>query len=117
MDIYNDKIKPLFQSTGLPDYELEEKIGLPRSVIYKWERAKSKSYKKYIAEIASFFELSMDYFSENEQKNKPTTNRSELNPLARESLDIIDALPEHLQQVALAQLRALLVAADIDDNK
>ena len=47
MDIYNDKIRPLFQKTGLPDYELEEKIGLPRSSIYKWEKNISKSYKKY----------------------------------------------------------------------
>ncbi|MDU6348458.1 MAG: helix-turn-helix transcriptional regulator [Clostridium sp.] len=85
MDIYNDKIRPLFQKTGLPDYELEEKIGLPRSSIYKWEKNISKSYKKYYPEISSFFNLSMDYFSENVQKNK-------LNTEADEPLELLDIL-------------------------
>lgn len=66
--------------------------------------------------IADKLGTTVDYLTDKtdikEQKNKPTTDRSELKPLARESLDIIDSLPEDLQNIALAQLRALAAAAE-----
>ena len=61
MDIYQERIKPLFKSSGLTDSELEQAIGLPRSIIYDWDKGRSKGYKKYIDKIAKYFSISSDY--------------------------------------------------------
>lgn len=61
MDIYQERIKPLFLKSGLQDKEIEELLGLPRGVIYKWGTGKYKSYRSYIIEIASYFHVSTDY--------------------------------------------------------
>ena len=91
LDIYTNKIKPLFDRTGMSDFDLEKAIGLPRSIIYKWNNGINKSYKKYIPEISSYFKLSMDYFSENEQKNKPLVNNDEE---LTEYLEMLKTRPE-----------------------
>lgn len=61
MDIYNEKILPLFRNSGLNDRELEKQIGLPRGKIYDWNSGRSKSYKQYVDKIAGYFGVSTDY--------------------------------------------------------
>ena len=61
IDIYNERIRPLFQLSGLTDKDLEKALGLPRGVIYKWGTGKYKSYKSYLPQIAAYFHVSTDY--------------------------------------------------------
>ena len=61
MDIYKERIRPLFDSSGLQDKEIEALFDLPRGVIYKWGTGNNKSYQKYIPQIASYFHVSTDY--------------------------------------------------------
>lgn len=61
MDIYSERIKPLFAESKLPDTQLEQEIGLPRSIIYKWDNGVSSSYKSYVDKIAEYFDVSTDY--------------------------------------------------------
>ena len=61
MDIYIERIKPLFKNSGLSNIQLEKVIGLPRSIIYDWDNGRSKSYKKYADKIAQYFGISTDY--------------------------------------------------------
>ena len=61
MDVFNDKIKPLFDSSGMTDKEIETALGLPRGVIYKWQSGKYKSYKDYLPQISNYFHVSIDY--------------------------------------------------------
>lgn len=108
LDIFTNKILPLFEKSGLSDLELEKKIGLPRSIIYDWRKGRSKSYKKYISEISNYFGVSADYLLGNEQKNKPATNSDEPTELEKLILDKISQLDEDGKKLALAQLDALL---------
>lgn len=71
MDIFTDRILPLFQASGKSDMELEKELGLPRSTIYAWKQGKSKSYKNYIAQIASYFYVTPNYFFE--EKSEETS--------------------------------------------
>ena len=103
LDIYAKKIKPLFDKTGLSDSELEKAIGLPRSIIYKWNNGVNKSYKKYFAEISAYFNLSMDYFSEKEQKNKPITSKED-----DELINLFEQIPTDKKQEAVNYLRYLI---------
>lgn len=61
MDLFNDKIKPLFDSSGMTDREIEIALGLPRGVIYKWKSGKYKSYTDYLPQISKYFHISADY--------------------------------------------------------
>ena len=61
MDLYIERIKPLFESSGMTDKDIEETLNLPRGVIYKWGIGKNKSYKRFIPEIAKYFNVSADY--------------------------------------------------------
>lgn len=77
MDIFTDIILPLIENSGKSDMELEREMHLPRSIIYDWRNGRSKSYKKYAAEIAAYFNVSTDYVLGNEQTEKPTTPSNE----------------------------------------
>lgn len=70
MDIFTNKIKPLFDNSGLTDAELEKQIGLPKGKIYDWKSGRNKSYKNYVDKIAAYFNVSADYLLST--KNKPT---------------------------------------------
>ena len=41
--------------------ELTEYLGLKSAAFSEWKSGKSKSYKKYLIEIAEFFNISIDY--------------------------------------------------------
>lgn len=61
MDIYFDRIKPLFDGSGKTDADLEREIGIPAKKISQWNIGYTKSYTKYIPQIASYFHVSTDY--------------------------------------------------------
>lgn len=60
MNLYKDKILPLFIATGKSNAQLEKEIGLPRSIIYDWNKERTQSYKKYIDQIAKYFGTSVE---------------------------------------------------------
>lgn len=61
VDIYKERIKPLFDKTGLMNKDLETEIGIPEKKISDWNAGRLKSYDKYIPQIASYFHVSTDY--------------------------------------------------------
>ncbi len=72
MDIYKDRIRPIFDKSGLTDKEIEKELSLPRGVIYKWGTGKYKSYKTYIPQIANYFHVSTDYLLGNTDDPSPS---------------------------------------------
>lgn len=61
MDIFHERIKPLFEKSGKSDAELEREIGIPPKKINQWTTGYTKSWQKYIPQIAAFFNVSTDY--------------------------------------------------------
>ena len=78
MNIYLDRIKPLFESTGLKDAELERQIGIKPKTISKWNANYVKSYDKYIPQIASYFRVSTDYLLGNTDDPTPVGQKETL---------------------------------------
>jgi len=70
MGCVQNNVIALLDASGKSDAEIEKDLHLPRSTVYDWRNGRSKSYKKYISEIASYFNVSTDYLLGNEQKNK-----------------------------------------------
>lgn len=64
MDILN-KINYLLEKNNLKQKDLTDYLGIEKSVFSSWKNGKSKSYSKYIAEIAQFFNVSIDYLLDN----------------------------------------------------
>lgn len=101
------KVISLFDADGRSDAEIENDLGLPRSTIYDWRNGRSKSYRKYIEKISSYYHVNL-FQDVKEQKNKPTDKKvSELRPGTQEAIDIIQSLPDDLREAALATLRNL----------
>lgn len=61
MGIMKTRILSLIDGSGKSDSFLEEAIGLPRGIIYKWRNDKNKNFKFYAIDIASYFHVSTDY--------------------------------------------------------
>lgn len=55
-----DKIIELLEAKKLQQKDLTDHLDLEKSTFSAWKSGKSSSYKKYLPEIASFFEISVD---------------------------------------------------------
>ena len=71
MDIYAERIKPLFDQSGKSDAELEREIGIPARKISQWNINYTRSYTKYIPQIAAYFHVSTDYLLGNTDATAP----------------------------------------------
>lgn len=71
MDIYAERIKPLFDQSGKNDAELEREIGIPARKISQWNINYTRSYTKYIPQIAAYFHVSTDYLLGNTDVTTP----------------------------------------------
>lgn len=116
MNIYEDRIQPLFDKSGLNDAELERQIGITPKTICNWKAKRVQSYNKYIAQIASYFGVSSDYLlgktddpAPSGQKEKPTSFLED--GLSAELQEIIALYKEASPEVRAAML-AMLRAAE-----
>lgn len=99
MDLYIERIKPLFESSGMTDKDIEEALNLPRGVIYKWGIGKNKSYKRFIPEIAKYFNVSADYLMGLDSpsagiKKDPIPKDGAVSQEKQQLLDMIDGLSD-----------------------
>lgn len=106
MDVYKDRILPLFRSAGIPDAELERNIGIKPKKINDWNAGRTKSYEKYIPQIAKYFNVSIDYLlgysndpSPPGAEEKPPAQSGELSEKERIVLDKLSRLtPENVEK-------------------
>ena len=74
MDIL-DRISKLLN--GREQRELTDFLGIKSVAFSEWKSGKSKSYKKYLIEIADFFNVSIDYLVYGKEINSIQDNLSE----------------------------------------
>jgi len=103
MDIYKNRILPLFQASGISDAELERKIGIKPKKINDWNAGRTKSYEKYIPQIAAFFNVSTDYLLGNtdnpQPAGQPHSKDIGLNPQEQRLIEIFRELNEQGQEM------------------
>ena len=90
MDILKNRFLTLINNSGETDKALEENIGLPRGIIYKWKNDKNKNYKLYVVDMASYFLVSTDYLFGNTNDPRTAGDQKE-NPLT-ESQRILESV-------------------------
>lgn len=52
----------LIDKSGMADMEIERQIGAPRSSVYDWRKGRSKSYRKYLPELARVLNVPIEAF-------------------------------------------------------
>ncbi|UVX37085.1 MAG: helix-turn-helix domain protein [Bacteriophage sp.] len=63
-----DKIIQLLSEKKRTQKELTDSLGIEKSVFSAWKSGNSQSYKKYLPEIANFFDVSVGYLLGQEEK-------------------------------------------------
>ena len=120
MDILLKNILELIDKNYQKDEDFERSFGIAKSTVSAWRRGTLKSYRKHAMKIADFFNVSADWLSGNEQKNKSTTYfddeliKSINDPITLEIVKRLNALSPELREVALLQLESL---ANLSDRK
>lgn len=71
MDVYQERIRPLFDGSSETNAEIERKLGIPPKTINKWNTTSLKSWRNYIHQIASHFHVSTDYLLGNTDDPTP----------------------------------------------
>lgn len=84
--------------------ELTKHLGLNSVAFSEWKSGKSKSYRKYLIEIADFFNISIDYLVYGKEKNSSTDNLSENE---REMLDVFSKFNDREQIKLIGKLEEL----------
>lgn len=113
MNIYQDRILPLFRKSGMNDQQLEQEIGLPRGILYDWKKGRTKSYMKYIVQIAKFFEVNADYLLGNTDDPSPVEQKERPLPAQGGELSEKDIrLIKWFRSLPPEKQRAILIAQD-----
>jgi len=116
MDIYSERIRPLFDKSGKTDLDLEREIGIPAKKISQWNVGYTKSYTKFIPQIASYFHVSTDYLLGNtddptpagQKETPPAQGGGPIGPNKRALLDLVDTMSDEEMGALLDVVRATL---------
>lgn len=76
MDILN-RIKEMLMVQHKTQKELCDYLGLKQTAFSDWKQGRSKSYTKYLPQIAEFFGCSVDYLLGKEQKKEAVQTDSQ----------------------------------------
>lgn len=112
MNIYDERIRPLFDGSPLTNAELERKIGIKPKTINKWNSGYVKSYDKYIPQIASYFHVSTDYLLGNTDDPEPPGRKERLPAQGGELSEKDVRLIQWFRSLPLEKQKAILIAQD-----
>lgn len=107
MDII-DRISYLL--AGREQQELTNYLGLNRVAFSEWKSGKSKSYRKYLIEIAEFFDVSLDYLVYGKETQTALTDNE------KKLLEIYSKLADDKKKEAVRRVEELLTS-DASENK
>jgi len=66
-----DKIISLLEQKNKSQKDLTDYLGIEKSVFTTWKNGKSKSYRKYLKQIAIFLNTTVDYLTDNSDETPP----------------------------------------------
>lgn len=103
-----EKIIELMKIHKCDNLKLATFLGLNRQAVTDWKAGRSKSYTKYLPEIASFFETSVDYLLGNDtNKNRETENNSEFD-LTEQEKTLIRMFRETTEEGRFEMITAIM---------
>lgn len=86
-----DKILKLMSDKGVTQAQLTKEAGITNGLVTQWKNRLQQPSAKSLMKLSKYFDVPLDYFSENEQKNKPLVNNDEE---LTEYLEVLKTRPE-----------------------
>lgn len=75
---FSQRFADLLESKGITPYRMSKDTGIPEATIGRWKNGKVVPSGERLTVAVKYLNTSADYLLENEQKNKPATERDEL---------------------------------------
>lgn len=100
MDIL-DKIQFLLKSQGKTQKELTDHLGVSKATFSQWKSGCSKSYLRFLPQIADFFSVSVDYLLGKTEEKTPSAPSAEstLDEKKKYLIDLLSKLDDkHLAE-------------------
>lgn len=114
---FSQRLTELMNNQDVSAYRMAKDIGTSDMNVSRWKSGKAMPNLEMIAKLAERLNVTTDYLiNGNEQKNKPTTNSSELPAEILDAAKILMSLPEPLKQREIEALKTLYDAIS-DDKK
>jgi hypothetical protein len=107
MDILLKNMLYLIDSKYQKDEDFEKEFGIAKTTVSAWRRGTLKSYDKYAARFAVFFDVSLDWLYGLKQKNKPSPEKDSLSEIQKELLNLFDLLTPDQQGSLLSLARSI----------
>lgn len=93
--MFYDVYERLCVSKNESPWNLPVKLGLLKSnsAVAQWKNGSVPRHKTLQA-LADYFDVSVSYLMDLEQKEKPLANNEELSPIKKEAIELIKGLPQ-----------------------
>lgn len=104
-----DGIKSLCSKNGVTITRLEKDAGLGRGTIVRWD-TNSPSIDK-VMKVADYFNVPVSALVD-DQKEKPTVESGELDPVTREIVEIVEAASDEERRMILNIIKEILRKRD-----
>ncbi|MEA5143838.1 MAG: helix-turn-helix domain-containing protein [Oscillibacter sp.] len=102
-----DRIFELLEASGLSQQNFASLIGVKKNAITKWKTRESKSYAKYLTQIAEILKTTTDYLLNGTEQDKQATT-PEGSGLSEEFAKLFMQLtPENQNKIIAEMLRRL----------
>lgn len=101
-----ERIVKLLQDRHLKQKDLTDYLGIPKNQFTNWKAGRTKSYNKYLCEIADFFDVSTDYLLNGEDTplSQPNNNKTQ------EAFDMYNKLDDNDKAEIRGEMRQMLRA-------
>ena len=111
-----DKITSLLKEQKRTQKELCSFLGLNQVAFSEWKSGKSKSYTKYLPQIAEFFGCSVDYLLGKEQK-KEAVQKDSLNEKQKDEIrHLFDQMSPDQQEAFLLDAYRIVYGHTSEDH-
>ena len=107
MDETLNRILSLLKERSIAKGKFLADLNFDRSALSEWVKGRHKSYMKRLPEIATYFNVSLNWLAGTEQKNKLSPEEESLSDMDKEMLSLFKGLGERDRKIALAQLRTM----------
>ena len=112
-----NKLKELRTKKCITSEQLAEKLDVAKSIIWSYELNKKEPSNSHLIKIADFFDVSVDYLLDREQKNNTVNFQYPFDDIIDKYTFLIDNHPigkeELLDSIAFIKARRIMIAQNL----
>lgn len=112
-----DSLKELRKQKKISQAKLADDLHVTQATVSRWETGEMLPTIDILNELARYFSVSVDFLLGNDKEKAATQKDDDFDPNIAKAVEIMNGLPDDLQEVALSQLRSLADLADKTKKK